>query len=119
MKYIFSIMNLDTAHLEEICEDIRYQYENKVASCALFKMTLVPEGTPPTDKAKLMCEKYSLFKEKLDSMNVPSGVLIQASIGHGWQLGERFPFQPLLGMIDNKENQNVVCPYDEGFKEYM
>lgn len=119
MEHLFSIMNLDADHLDEICEDIRTQFENKVTTCALFKMTLVPEGTPPTDKAKLMCEKYALFKEKLDSMNVPSGVLIQASIGHGWKLGEKFPFQNLLGMVDGIENPNVVCPYDEGFKEYM
>ena len=57
-------MNLDTNHIDEICADIKSQYDKDIAYCPLFNMTLVPEGNPPTDKAKLMSEKYMLFKEK-------------------------------------------------------
>lgn len=39
----YSIMPLDTDHLDAICEDIRRQYADGVADCALFNMTLVPE----------------------------------------------------------------------------
>ncbi len=116
--YNYSIMVLDTEHLDEICEDIRYQYENGVTSCALFCMTLVPEGTPPVNKAKILCEKYAVFKERLDSMDVPNGVLVQASIGHGWILSRIFPYQKYVGLVDNKEC-HVVCPYDDGFQEYI
>ena len=61
----YSIMSLDTSHLEnidEICQDIRRQYENGVSSCPLFSMTFVPEGNPVVDKAKILTEKYMLFK---------------------------------------------------------
>ena len=85
--YLYSIMPLDTDHLEEICEDIRLQYENGVATCALFSMTLVPEGDPPVDKVGQLCAKYDLFRAKLKSMGIGCGVLVQASIGHGWTLG--------------------------------
>lgn len=85
----YSIMSLDTSHLEnidEICQDIRWQYENGVSSCPLFSMTLVPEGNPVVDKAKILTEKYMQFKERLDKMGIPSGILMQATIGHGWTL---------------------------------
>ena len=57
---LYTIMPLDTEHLEEICQDIRYQYENGTATCALFMMTLVPEGNPPVDKVGVLCRKYDL-----------------------------------------------------------
>lgn len=118
MENLYSIMPLDTSHLEEICIDISNQYKNGVTSCALFKMTLVPEGTPPKNKAKEYCEKYLRFKARLDALGVPSGVLAQATIGHGWVLGEKFPFQHICG-LNGIDGQNSVCPYDEGFLQYI
>jgi len=118
MDNLYTIMPLRTDRINEICEDIKYQYEKGVATCALFKMTLVPEGTPPADKASIMSAQYVKFKEKLDKDNIPNGILVQASIGHGWKLGEPFPYQRIVGMVDGKSPE-VVCPYDEGFKEYI
>ena len=115
---LYSIMPLDTNHLDEICEDIRMQYENGVTTCALFNMTLVPEGNPPVNKAKIMCESYDLFKQKLDSMGIPNGVLVQASIGHGWTLSQLFPYQRYVSFNSGKETF-TVCPYDDGFCEYI
>jgi hypothetical protein len=48
----FSIMPLDLEHIDEICQDIKYQYENGTASMALFVMRLVPEGDPTLPKAE-------------------------------------------------------------------
>jgi len=93
MKNTYTIVNFDLEHINEICDDIRYQYENGIASCALFSMTLVPEGNPPADKAEIMCRKYSEFREKLSARKIPNGILVQATIGHGWILGERLPYQ--------------------------
>lgn len=118
MKNTYTIMALDTDHIDEICEDIKYQYENGIAECALFSMTLVPEGNPPVNKARILCDKYLEFKKKLSADNIPNGVLVQASIGHGWILGEMFPYQRYTNLIDG-ENPAVVCPYDEGFREYI
>lgn len=118
MLHLYTIMPLDTAHIDEICEDIKYQYNNGVASCPLFKMTLVPEGDPPVNKAEIMSRQYALFKEKLDEMNIPSGVLVQASIGHGWKLSKPFSFQKFTNMNSGK-TEEVVCPYDEGFRKYI
>ncbi len=114
----YSIMPLNVDYIDEICEDIKFQYENGVSSCPLFSMTLTPEDNPPVDKAKIFCEQYKLFKDKLDKMKVPSGVLVQATIGHGWVLGKMFSFQPYVN-FNNGESVRSVCPYDEGFREYI
>ena len=114
----YTIMPLDTDHLEEICEDIKHQYENGTATCALFMMTLVPEGNPPVDKVGILCKKYDLFRDHLAEMGLGSGVLVQASIGHGWVLSEMYPYQSYTG-IDSGDTVRVVCPYDEGFRDYI
>ncbi|MBO5338718.1 MAG: hypothetical protein J6A96_03355 [Clostridia bacterium] len=114
----YSIMPLDTDHIDEICADIKEQYETGVATCALFQMTLVPEGNPPRDKVSILCKKYSLFRDKLSSMGFNCGVLVQASVGHGWTLGEKFPYQSHVNFNDGK-SVDSVCPCDEDFKDYI
>lgn len=115
---LYTIMPLDIAHFDEICEDIKAQYESGVATCALFSMTLVPEGDPPTDKAALFGERYALFRAKLSAWGIPNGVLIQASMGHGWKLGELFPYRQYVQLTDG-EKTYTVCPSDVGFHAYL
>ncbi len=114
----YTIMPLDLTHLEEICQDIKEQSEKGIASCALFSMTLVPEGNPPSDKVTILCEKYAKFKARLSEMGLKSGILVQATVGHGWILGEMFPYQTHVNFTDGVSTR-VVCPCDEGFKEYI
>lgn len=116
--YLYSIVSLDTDHLEEICQDIKEQYEQGVANFALFNMTLVPEGDPPIPKAEQMCEKFDLFRDRLKEMGISCGVLVQATIGHGYPLNRMFPFTRVKDATDGTV-RNVVCPYDEGFREYL
>lgn len=119
-KYLnsYSIMPLDLDHIDEIVQDIKEQYATGVATCALFSMTLVPEGSPPVDKVGNMCRIYAKFQEKLNAQGLKCGVLVQASVGHGWVLGERFAFQKHTNFTDGKEVDSV-CPLDEGFKDYI
>lgn len=116
--HLYSIVPLDTEHLEEICEDIRYQYENGVSTCPLFCMTLSPEGDPVTDKAAILAEKYRLFRARLQEMGVPSGILVQATIGHGYQPGKPAPFQRYTNFNDGRQTY-TVCPLDEDFRAYI
>ncbi|MBO5418145.1 MAG: hypothetical protein J6A50_06050 [Clostridia bacterium] len=116
--YLYSIMPLDVEHADEICEDIKKQYETGVATCVLFKMTLVPEGDPPADKAGIMSEKFDIFRDKLAAMGISSGILVQASIGHGYKLDKMFPFQRYTNLTDGGL-ENVCCPYDEKFREHF
>ena len=116
--HLYSIMGLEVNHADEICEDIALQQEQGIASCALFSMTLTPEGNPPADKAEILCSKYEIFREKLHKRGIKNGVLMQATIGHGWVLGEMFPYQRYLGVKDG-EVVNSVCPYDKDFLVYI
>lgn len=111
-------MPLDLEHFDEICLDIKEQYENGVSSCALFSMTLVPEGNPPADKVGILCKKYKKFQDKLNSMGIKCGVLVQASVGHGWVLGDMFPYSTHVNFCDGVATR-VVCPCDSGFKNYI
>ena len=118
--HLYSIMPIDMVdeHLEEIAEDIKYQYENGIATTALMMMTLVPEGNPPIDKAGIYLKAYDKIRDRLKKEGKEIGILVQASIGHGWVLDHMFPFQRYTNLTDGKEI-NVVCPYDEGFREHF
>ena len=113
----FSIMTLDEEHIDAYCEDIAYQVQNGIATMPLFMMSLTPEGDPVIDKAELCCRKYEKYKKKLDERGVPSGVLIQATIGHGWKLNQYAPFQRYVGLTDGS-SPDVYCPLDQGFQAY-
>ncbi|MBE6611972.1 MAG: hypothetical protein E7632_05730 [Ruminococcaceae bacterium] len=116
--HLYSIMPLDMDHIDEVCEDIRQQYESGVSNYPLLKMTLVPEGNPPADKVGQLCRKYDAYREKLTAMGIPSGILVQATIGHGWKLGAPFPYQRYTNFTNGAET-NTVCPMDEGFHDYL
>ena len=114
----YTIMPLFEEHLEEICLDIKAQVDSGIADCALFSMTLVPEGNPPSDKVTPLCKKYAKFKRRLDELGVKSGILVQATVGHGWLLGEMFPYQQHVNFNDGVATR-AVCPCDKGFKDYI
>ena len=114
---LYSIMPLFTDHVKEICDDIERQYKDGIATEALFKMTLTPEGDPAVNKAKILCEKYDLFKEELAKRGLNAGILVQATIGHGYSVGVRPPFQSIIA-VDGTPSF-TICPYDEGFREYI
>lgn len=117
--YNFTIMGLDTGHIDEICEDIKEQYRSGIASCALFMMKLAPDGNPPINMAEKLCRKYDLFRNKLAESNVPSGILVQNSIWLGnTQSGEDAPFQKFIGLTDGRQ-QPLVCPYDDEIQKYF
>ena len=117
--YSYSIMRLDTEHIDEICEDIKLQYENKVCDLALFMVKLVPEGNPVIDKATIECEKYKLFRDKLALMGLECGILVQCTIGHGWTLNELSPFTQYTNLTNGEVQRNILCPFDDGFREHM
>lgn len=115
--YNYSIMPIIMEHFDEMCADIKEQYKSGVTTCPLFSMTLVPEGDPVWDKAGDLCEKYAKFRDKLESDGVPSGILIQASLGHGYDISLA-PFTRYLGVTDGVE-RSFYCPYDKDFQAHF
>lgn len=114
----YSIMSLNEEYIDEHCADIEYQVQNGIASMPLFSMTLTPEGNPAIDKADMLCKVYEKYKAKLDKMGIPSGVLIQATIGHGWKLNHSSSYQKYTALNSGSVTE-VCCPLDEGFKSYI
>lgn len=116
--YNYSIMPLNMAHIDEVCNDIAKQYKDGVADLALFKMTLTPEGNPVIDKAAMLCEQYVVFRDKLREMGIDCGILVQSSIGHGYVLNELSPFVKYTNLTDG-EKESTVCPLDPAVHEYF
>ncbi len=116
--HLYSIMALNEDHLEEICQDVRRQIEDGVATCPLFMFKLVPEGNPVVDKVGPLCKTFRAFQQRLKEMGLPCGVLVQCTIGHGWTLSELFPYQAFTPLDDGLP-RHIVCPYDEDFRAYI
>lgn len=117
MMFTYSIMPLDELHFDEICEDIRDQYKRGISSCPMFKLTLVPEGNPVWDKVGPACRLYRRFKDVLSKEGIKTGILIQASLGHGYTIVPN-SFRKYVNITDGKE-EFVCCPDDEGFLDHF
>lgn len=115
--YTYSIMPLSDTHFDEICEDVRDQYKRGISTCPLFKMTLVPEGDPVWDKAGPFCALYRRYREELAPYGIKTGILIQASLGHGYTLTPN-PFDRYVNLTDGEE-RFVCCPEDERFLDHF
>ncbi len=80
-------------------------------------MTLTPEGVPVWDKAGKMAKLYAKYRDFLSTEGVESGILVQASFGHGYPI-TRNPFQPIVGLKDGAETY-ACCPEDDAFIEHF
>ena len=117
MLYNYSVTPLKEDHFEERVKDIVDMHRNGVITMPLFSMTLVPEGDPVWDKATPMCKLYAKYRDALDKEGIPSGILVQASLGHGYVLTPN-PFTRYVNLIDGEEAY-VCCPEDQRFVEHF
>ena len=115
---LYSIMPLNTEHIIEICNDIERQYNDGIATEALFNLPIPPEGFPVIDKAGIGVEKYVKFRDELNKRGLNCGILVQATIGHGYPMTTKIPFSPVIGLTDGEEKY-TACPYDENFRDYL
>ena len=115
---LYTIMDANLAHIDEICADIKRQYDEGIANCALFFAKLVPEGVPAINKAELFAQCYIPFRDKLRGMGIECGILVQCTIGHGYALDQPFGFTTYKKLTDGSEDI-VVCPYDEDARAYF
>lgn len=113
MLYNYSVTPLKEDHFEERCEDIVKLVTSKAITMPLFRMTLVPEGNPVMNKVGPMVNLYARYRDALERRGINCGILVQASLGHGYNLIPN-PFQKYTNVIDGKECF-VCCPEDENF----
>jgi len=117
MLYTYGVTPLKSDNFEARCEDIINQVKSNVIMMPLFSMTLTPEGNPVWDKAGKMCSLYAKYREALEGQGVNCGILVQASMGHGYDIIPN-PFQKYVGIKDGKESF-VCCPEDENFVNHF
>lgn len=117
MLYSFTVTPLKEDNFEERVQDILNLYKNNVTVMPLFSMTLVPEGDPVWDKVGPMTELLKKYKAELDKEGIPTGVLVQASLGHAYAI-EPNPFTKYENLTDG-EPQFVCCPEDRAFIEHF
>lgn len=122
MLYNYSVIPLSENEFEKRAEDIIAQVKRGAFSMPLFMMILVPEGDPVWDKAGKAAKLYASYRDRLAKEGVEAGILIQASLGHGYEITHA-PFQTYVGLTDADGNccpdgvqtANSYCPYDKGF----
>ncbi|MBE6695235.1 MAG: hypothetical protein E7587_02165 [Ruminococcaceae bacterium] len=117
MEHVYSIMPLADDHFDERVADLIDQYKRRITSCPMFVMTLVPEGDPVIDKAEGFSRIYARYRDALAAEGVPSGVLVQSSLGHGGALTPA-PFQRMVGFSDGV-TVNSYCPMDKRTVSYL
>ena len=102
---------------DEITADIRKMYADGIITATAFNMTLVPEGDPVVDKASILGKRFSDFREALKDSDVPVGILLQATMGHGWT--PSVPAKYSKFMLGDGSEPYTFCPLGEEFKEYI
>ena len=100
---------------DEITADIRKMYADGIITATAFNMTLVPEGDPVVDKASILGERFVAFREALKDSDVPVGILLQATMGHGWT--PSVPAKYSKFMFGDGSEPYTFCPLGEEFKE--
>ncbi len=104
--------------VRETTDDIAAMYRDKVITHNAFLMTLTPEGDPLIDKAAILAERFRELRIELQRKSaVPCGILLQATIGHGWT-----PDSPAKGqkfIFSDGSEPYIFCPLGEEFRSYL
>lgn len=118
MKLHFhNISPLYKQHADYVVEDIAQLCQTGDFDETAFNFTLVPEGDPAYDKAKIYGEAFEIYREKLKARGLQAGMLIQATMGHGWMPESRSSFQKFRA--ENMEYRYIHCPLDQDFRKYI
>lgn len=111
--YNFSVTPLSENEFEARAADIVTQVKQGAFTMPLFCMTLNPEGIPVWDKAGKMAKLYARYRDRLAQDGVEAGILVQASLGHGYTITKN-PFTAYVNLTDGEEAP-VCCPLDDAF----
>ena len=115
----YSIIKPNEEHIDEYIKDIKMQYDTGITIMPLLMVFFTPEGDNSIDKVTPQCEVYKKYKERLDELGIPSGVLVQSTIGHGSQLALGPAFTPLTSFKTGEPSFGSCCPLDADFRKYF
>ncbi len=111
------IIPLLTKNKEAVAADLKSLHEGGALTDAAFSFTLVPEGNPPVDKAAELGRRFQEMRSALKEFGGRTGILAQATMGHGYALASPSAFQKLVRMDGG--TMEICCPLDSGFRKYL
>lgn len=114
---LLNIVPLLAEHRGALCADTLDLYRRGCITETAFILTLVPEGNPPTDKVKILAEEFERFRAALGKTAMPVGILLQATMGHGWIPNSRSEFQRIVR--SDGSSPYIFCPLDGDFRAYV
>ena len=118
---ILDMAMLFDGKIGEQAADMAKMSKEGAADVHMVSFFLVPEGNPPFDKISLYEEKYRRLRDALGGADCKTGIILQATLGHGFELEVPHPFQKMVSREDGREwrMKNIVCPLDENFIKYL
>ncbi len=120
---LVSIAPMFIEHKTPVCLDLAELERNGSITETAFMMKLNPEGTPPADAVTPAGQRFTEMRDELRKYSsMPVGILIQATIGHGyWRDTPPDNFQRMVTLApENPEGlRHIVCPLDPGFRKYF
>lgn len=111
------VMPLLPGHERELAADAEKLLATGVCTEIACILTLVPEGDPPEDKARILGERFVAFRDAFQGDRSRLGILAQATIGHGWTPDEPAPYQKIIRPDGTPVYQ--MCPLDPAFQDYI
>ncbi|MBQ7207783.1 MAG: hypothetical protein IJS01_08305 [Lentisphaeria bacterium] len=116
--YFLNIAPLLPGHEEALAADIADLAACRVITHNAFCCTLTPEGDPMFDKASELAKRFSAHRAALRKRStVPCGILIQATVGHGWT--PNIPSPGLKFLPGNGPERYIFCPLGKEFRTYI
>ena len=116
--YFLNIAPLLPGHEEDAAADIADLAACGVVTHNAFCCTLTPEGDPMFDKASVLAGRFLAHRAALRKRSdVPCGILIQATIGHGWT--PNIPSPGLKFLPGNGRERYIFCPLGKEFRTYI
>lgn len=105
-------------YTEELASDIRRMYADGIITRNAFMATLTPEGNPADDKGAILGERFAQAKKAIGKTDMPVGILIQATVGHGWTPSVPATFDKFEFSFSDKQPY-IMCPLDHDFRAYI
>ncbi len=115
--YALHVMPLLPGYEKEQAEDAETLLRNGVCTGIACMMTLVPEGNPAVNKAEILKKRYQAFLRAFRGDPKTVGILLQATIGHGWTPDTPAGFQKIVRPDGSEAYQ--MCPLGEDFRAYI
>lgn len=116
--YFLNIAPMFPGHEAELAADIADMAKKGVITHNAFSVTLTQEGDPAVEKGAILGERFVRHRDALRKVSgVPCGILLQATVGHGWLPNDVTPGQRFVTL--DGETPYIFCPLDPGFRKYL